>query len=112
MNRQQRRQQAKLGMVNLRDITLPWQMSAEECETMLYLRLPQNVLETGHPFHHLTANGAIVEPDPTLEYYLGRLPADKQERIRTHWLEQVLPDAKKSVPVNRKYYGHDPFERH
>jgi hypothetical protein len=87
-------------------------MSDEECEMMLLLRLPQNVLETGHPFHHLTASGVIVEPDPTLEYYMSRLSAEKQERIRTGWAEQVQLDAKKPIPVNRKYYGRDPYERH
>jgi hypothetical protein len=109
MNRKQRREQARLGMVDLRTITWHQQMTDAECETMLANRLMMNLLQTGHPFHHLTANGVIVEPDPTQEYYLSRLSPEKQEAIHTGWQTRVKPDAPKAIPVNRKYYGHDPF---
>lgn len=114
MNRKQRReaQREQIGMVDLRTITYPWQMTDAQCETMLANRLMMNLAETGHPFHHKTANGPIVEPDPTQEYYLSRLSPEKQKHIREGWLTRVLPDAPKAIPVNRKYYGHDPYERH
>lgn len=105
MNRQQRRAQARnerVGMVNLNDITWPQQMSDAECAAMLANRFVMNLRETGHPFHHLTASGVIVEPDPTLEYYLGRCASEKRERIRQGWLAQVKSDAPKATPVNRK----------
>ena len=110
MNRQQRREQAKLGIVDLRTITYPWQMTTAECETMLANRLMLNLSETGHPFRHLTASSVIVEPDPTLEYYKSRLSQEKQEHIRTGWMTRILPFASPAIPVNRKYYGHDPYE--
>lgn len=115
MNRQQRRKQARnerIGMVNLNDITFPQQMGEQDCRMMLTMRLMDNLKETGHPFHHLTANGVIVEPDPTQEYYLSRLPEAERESIRKNWLTRTKPDAPQAVPVNRKYYGHDPYERH
>lgn len=115
MNRQQRRAQARnerVGMVNLNDITWPQQMTEQECRMMLTMRLMDNLRETRHPFHHLTVSGVIVEPDPTLEYYLSRLPEAEQESIRKNWFTRIQPDALKALPVNRKYYGIDPFERH
>jgi hypothetical protein len=112
MNRKQRREQARLGMVDLRTITYPWQMSDAECEMMLANRLLMNLQETGHPYHHKTASGVIVEPDPTLEYYLSRLTPEKQEQVRTAWITRDLPGIPKAIPVNRKFYGSDPYERH
>jgi hypothetical protein len=112
MNRKQRREQAHLSMVDVRTITYPWQMTDAECEMMLANRIMMNLAETGHPFHHKTASGVIVEPDPTQEYYLSRLSPEKQEHIRTGWLTRVSPDAPKAMPVNRKFYGSDPYERH
>jgi hypothetical protein len=99
-------------MIDLRTITPPSELSDAECEVMLADRLMMNLLETGHPFHHKTESGIVVEPDPMQEYYLSRLSPEKQEHIRQGWMTRVKPDAPVAVPVNRKYYGHDPFERH
>lgn len=54
-------------------------------------RIAANLRDTGHPFHHLTADGTVVDADPTLEYALSRIPA--------------LP----AVPVDRRHYGFDPY---
>lgn len=117
MNREQRRRQQRqhkdeVRMINLNDITYPQQMTVEQCEAVLAMRLADNLNETGHPFHHLTASGVIVTPDPTQEYLLSRLPAEKQKAIREGWLKRVQANAPEARPVNRKYYGHDPYERH
>ena len=114
MNRQQRRHvtYGRMATIDPRSITWPWQLTDAECETMLADRLMLNLLQTEHPFHHQTESGTIVEPDPTLEYYLGRLSPQKQEAIRSGWLTRAKPDAPKAVPVNRRFYGHDMYERH
>lgn len=116
MNREQRRQaqraSGRIASVNLHEITFPQQMTTGECEAMLLLRLSDNLRETGHPFHHRTASGVIVEPDPTLQYFFSRLTASRQDDLREEWQRKVRPDAPKAVPVNRKFYGVDPYERH
>lgn len=38
--------------------------SVEEYLSPIRARMAQNVAETGHPFHHLTRNGAIIDRDP------------------------------------------------
>ena len=82
-------------------------------------RLIDNKEETKHPLHHKTTSGVIVEPDPTLEYYLTRLasvPAYKDKvremREEVSRYETVTSGIPQAMPVNRKYYGYDPFERH
>ena len=103
---------ARLEMIDLQKIKHPWQLSSEEIQTEMAMRLLLNLAETGHPFHHLTASGAVVESDPTLEYYLSRQPEASQPRIRDHWLKLVKPNAAPAIPVNRSYYGHDSFAEH
>jgi len=111
MNREQRRQQKKpIEMVDLRTITYPWQLSAHECESMAAMRLRDNLAETGHPFHHKTASGVIVAPDPTLEYYFSRLAEQTRASLRARYVPLARADAPAAVPVNRKFYGHDIYE--
>lgn len=97
-------------MLPINDIVMPRRMSATECEMILATRLMSNLDETGHPFHHKTANGVIVEPDPTLEYFLSRLAPEKQETTQQEWQSRTKSDAAKAIPVNRRYYGHDPYK--
>lgn len=102
----------RIEMIDLRKMKQPWELSDAEMQIEMAMRLLLNLAETGHPFHHLTANGAVVETDPTLEYYLSRQPEASQPRIREHWLKLVKPNARPARPVNRAYYGHDPFAEH
>jgi hypothetical protein len=113
MNREQRRkaQREQVGMVNLREVTFPWQMSQEECRAVIPMRIADNIQLTGHPFHHLTNNGAVVDADPTLEYMLSRLPLEEQQALRKLYEAIISPNVCKAIPVNRKYYGCDPFEK-
>lgn len=119
MNRQQRRAQGKQTVVDLRDVTFPWQMNLSDCAMMAQDRVQINYTQTKHPYHHLTASGVIVEPDPTLEYYLKRLAADPgyatwlstfQGQMNALIGRTPIADVSPAVPVNRKYYGHDPYE--
>ncbi len=119
MNRQQRRQAAKerIEMVDLRQVTMPWQMNPKECFQAAMWRINDNLKETKHPTHHRTANNVIVEPDPTLEFLLKRLMEERpdlcgavHEYIALHL--RSATDAPKAIPVNRKFYGSDPYERH
>jgi hypothetical protein len=121
MNREQRRAQQRKGkvvMVNLNDVTFPWQMDDSLCAVAMEDRVAANKRETGHPLHHKTANGAIVTPDPTLEYYLNRLrehPEYKETVQLIHLLaveSDKRTDIPKAIPVYRKFYGHDIYERH
>ena len=112
MNREQRRQakQGRIAMVDLRTITYPWQMSVKECAAMATMCLRDNLAETGHPFHHKTANGIIITPDPTLEYYLSRLSEQTRSGLRAEFESLARADAPVALPVNRKFYGHDIYE--
>ncbi len=113
MNRQQRRAQGKerIEMVDLREVVMPPQMNHDETRMAAVFRLQDNLEATSHPFHHKTANGVIVKPDPTLEYLLSRLPEQEREELRSNWKHRCSPFAPEAVPVNRKYYGFDPFEK-
>lgn len=76
------------------------------------LRAQLNLRETQHPYHHKTADGTIVEPDPTLEDMLSRLSAEQRRQfyqVYAPTLEQER-QAPKAVPVNRLYYGFNPYE--
>lgn len=86
---------------------MPPDMRLDEIRLAVTFRLQINREETRHPFHHKTANGAIVEPDPTLEYLLGRLPDSERTEILLRW--EALPDAPPTIPVNRTFYGVDPY---
>ena len=117
MNRQQRRerQHGKVALINLHDVTMPQEITPEECAVIVPMRMQDNSATTGHPFHHKANDGTIVAPDPTLEYYISRLR-------KTHGYEGVVttldelagrfyPDAKPAVRVNRRFYGIDPYEK-
>lgn len=88
MNRQQRRQHAKIAYVSLDQIENDFSKFEDQHWAILW-RIKQNLAQTGHPMHHKTADGTIVDLDVTLE----------------HWINQLKPLP--SVPVNRKHYGFD-----
>jgi hypothetical protein len=74
---------------------------------ILLWRLAQNLQETGNPFHHKTADGTIVDADPTNEYLLSRLSGFDGEMITRFWTEHIKPNALPAVPVDRLHYGFD-----
>lgn len=120
-NRAQRRA-AKFGrvvMVPTKDLVLPQQQTDEQIKELMLWRIQNNVRETQHPLHHLTANGVIVDDDPTLEYCMKRLRSNPEYKTLMFKVdEQVLAliahavDVPKAVPVNCKFYGHDPYATH
>lgn len=65
------------------------------------LRMELNVAKTGHPFHHMTADGTIVDSDPTLEQVMSDVGPDDMPPIPAYDASQALP----TVPVNRSHYG-------
>jgi hypothetical protein len=74
------------------------------CERMML-----NVQQTGHPFHHLTANGAIVDRDP-------RLNRDYLEEY--HWLAGIpvsVPKLwarpKRAVHLDTEWYSKNAGKR-
>ena len=99
-------------MIPTSDLVTPQQMTMDEARLVAGFRLRDNLQETGHPFHHMTANGVIVDTDPTLEYMLSRLEQTERDVARTAWMKMIRPDAPKAIPVNRTFYGVDPYERH
>jgi hypothetical protein len=70
----------------------------------LALRMALNLKNTGHPFHHMTADGTIVDTDPTLQQAMLRLGPDDRPPIPPYDPAGVLP----TVPINRMFYGFDP----
>lgn len=90
----------------------PFQFSDDECREMAAGRVGVNLRETQHPFHHKTADGTIVTPDPTLEYFLSRLTDEQRKQF--HEVYGPTPEqeaqALQAVPVNRMYYGQDMYE--
>ena len=118
MNRQQRRHQARVSQVSLNELIMPPQMTTAECAMIARDRIVNNCLATKHPYHHLTANNVIVDADPTLEYLMKRLETEDPANfaiLKRHAdtaLAHVPTNAPKAIPVNRKFYGHDPFEKH
>lgn len=63
-------------------------MMMSEQQWIILMRMHLNIEHTGHPFHHLTAEGTIVDADPTLEYRIAH-----------------LSDTAPAVPVDRFHYG-------
>ncbi len=114
MNRQQRRafKADRVEMVDLRDIVMPWNMTTEDCRAVAIYRFGLNIGQTGHPTHHLTDNGAVIDCDPTLDYCLSRLTSDDRADLMERYGKEVSKAAKPAIPCNRKYYGHDPYEGH
>ncbi len=74
------------------------------------IRAQTNIDKTGHPFHHVTANGTIVDADSPLEDAIECLPLDDLEQVRNEWL-QYINDPLDAVPVDRLHYGFDPFAK-
>ena len=71
----------------MKDIIRLQDMSPDLCRAVIQFRIQLNLQETKHPFHHKTADGTIVDADPTLEYLMSR-----------------LTDAPEAVPVDKNYY--------
>lgn len=83
----------KIVNVPLSQIKPMEEFSEEDLHWHIVARIQLNLQNTGHPYHHLTADGTVVDADPTLEH-----------------LVSLLRQAKSAVPVNRLFYGFDPFE--
>lgn len=81
----------------------------DQCRLALDSRCQHNLNKTGHPFRHKAADGTIVTPDPTISYYLGRLPMDDQEYIMNMWQQYIKPDALLAVPVDLDWYKKHPI---
>ena len=69
-------------------------LSADELRTHIKWRMNRNMSYTGHPLHHLTADGTVVDADPTLEYLLRCLARQTAT----------------TVPADRKHYGFALYE--
>lgn len=78
----------------LKNVKFPHQFTPDESRFVILARIQMNLQRTGHPFHHLTMSGVVVDADPTLEQLISQ-----------------LTDAASAVPVNRKYYGFDATEK-
>jgi hypothetical protein len=113
MNREQRRnaQREQIEMIDLRKVSFPWQMSQEDCRIVIPARVADNIFFTGHPFHHLTNNNVVVDTDPTLEYILSHLPIEEQQALRKCYEMMISSCVRETIPVNRTYYGYDPYEK-
>lgn len=100
--------------IKVKDIRGVLEFSEDECREVASWRVKLNLRETKHPFHHKTASGVIVTQDPTLEYLLSRLPEAEQQQFREIYSPTPEQEAQalEAFPVNRKYYGFDPFEGH
>ncbi len=88
-----RNQKVSYKQVPLSQIRDLKQQSEEGLHRLILARIEMNLKRTGHPFHHLTVDGTIVDADPSLEQAIASL-------------QKVLP----AVPVNRNFYGFDPYE--
>jgi hypothetical protein len=67
----------------------------EAARQFVLWRIERNLARTGHPHHHLTADGSVVDGDPTLEDMIAH-----------------LPDVKPAVPVDRGHYGVELYPQH
>ena len=83
----------------------------DECRKILDTLCQINLDDTGHPFHHKTADGTIVTPDPEISYFLGRIPMDDQEYITNMWQQYIKPDALPAVPVDFDWYKKYPITK-
>jgi hypothetical protein len=112
MNRKQRRHmtQGQFKMMPINELVTPQQMARDAARLIAGFRLRDNLEATGHPFHHLTQSGVVVDADPTLEQLFSKLEQSEQDEVRSRWMQKVRPNALPAVPVNRNFYGHDPYE--
>ena len=106
----------KVKMVSTKDLERDYkdilEYSEEECREYAVTRVAHNLRHAGHPFHHKTADGTIVAPDPTLEYCLSRLSEEKRKQFLDIYAPTPEQEAQapKAVPVNRTYYGFNMYE--
>ncbi len=119
MNRAQRRQASRSGhveMLDRRSFVQPQELTLEERKAYIMTRMMDNWGDTKHPYHQ--ASGVIVDADPSLAYQIQQLkqvPA-YQELLTTlltsaeEWIRKN-PNTLPSVPVNRTYYGFDPYKQ-
>lgn len=102
----------KREMVDIQNLKRPMDLTVDQCREYAAARVGVNLRNAKHPLHHLTADGTIVTPDPTLEYYLSRLSEEHRKQFYAVYgptPEQEVA-APKAVAVNRKYYGRDMYE--
>ncbi len=119
MNRAQRRAQGKVEMIDLRTLVPPQELSPEERKFFVRMRMTDNCTTAGHPYHHKTASGVVVETDPTLEYQLqqlDKLSAYQEFMVALRasaegWIQDHPTAALPTVPVNRTFYGVDPYKQ-
>jgi hypothetical protein len=90
-----RRHAAKGRIINMNLSEFPdiESLSPDEARANIVWRIKRNMVRTGHPFHHRTGDGTIVDADPTLE----------------HLISTKLTDALPTVPVDRMHYGFDQY---
>src|SRR5437764_9809489 len=104
----------KTELMKIKDLKTVLDLAADECREFAVMRVGHNLQETKHPYHHKSADGTSVTPDPTLEYLLSRL--SEEQRQEFHALYDPAPEqeanAPKAIPVDRKYYGSDMYEGH
>jgi hypothetical protein len=89
--------------IPVKDIQLPQDGSYDTAKEAIALRMSANLASTGHPLHHQTADGTIVEPDPTLEMLMTHVSPDEMPPIPA-----ARPDAWPAVPVVRDCYEREP----
>ncbi len=75
-------------VLRLDEVEAVEQMSPDAAREVIGWRIALNMRETGHPFHHKTASGTIVDADPTLNALVAR-----------------LTDAAPAVPVIHDWYN-------
>ncbi len=100
-----RKGEVTVEMVPIDKIKMP--RTNEEWQWFIRVRMQSNLRATGHPFHHMTGDGTIVVPDPSLEHAMLQAGPGGMPPVPT--FDASL--AKLAVPVNRKYYGFNPFEK-
>jgi hypothetical protein len=68
---------------------------------LIVWRMARNLANTGHPLHHRTADGTIVDADPTLQEWMAT--CDDVPPVPSYDPKLATP----AVPVNRRHYGFD-----
>lgn len=81
-------------------------MKKSDIAMLAKMRMADNLAETGHPMHHLTADGTVVDSDPTLEHWLKKLEGTGYRPVTPSF---DAGKARPAVPVNRTHYGVDPY---
>lgn len=103
---------SEVRVVDLREVRGIKEFDDAELLFTVRLRLATNYADTGHPYHHLTADGTVVDTDPTLEYAIARLSASsalERDDPRQAFANVSLAHAKPAIPVNRMFYGFDMY---